>query len=431
MNKSSFISNLKYGLLVFIFLFAYGIKIYGIPLSVGMDILALGYVFKSGISLEFIRKWWLAICLIFIIVLYSAAVEALFGSGISSAAFSFYALRILVDGLLPAFFLAKYAKKLNIAYSELMRILIAICVFQLVVVLVMLFTPDLKYQYFINLMNFNDDDVIMSPGVFPFRGYGIGNTYLAWFPFLLSLIYVVVWLGDFIRSKILFLSFTILIIVLISLNARIAFLPIIITIIFYLAFASIATKLRASFTMILTIFLLFSIGGVFSVDSDPGTIIDHWKIWIWDEGFASLYGDNGSSTVNDLSNFSILQTFNARDWIFGRGDLVTPEISTSLYTDVGYLQTLYAGGLILSFLLYLFFILFFTRLIKGINMLYEKKIIPKLGIYIPYILIFSFFLGHFKLRIFEINEATKFLFLLTTFISVWCADLHKGASKNC
>ncbi|GAA4012830.1 hypothetical protein GCM10022212_03320 [Actimicrobium antarcticum] len=267
-------------------------------------------------------------------------------------------------------------------------------------------------------MNFKDEDIIMSSEILPFRGFGIGNTYLAWFPFLLSLILVVVWFSNFLRSKILFLVFTIMIISLVALNARIAFLPIGIALAFYFVFAPFVTKIRGIFIFCSIIFILFILVNFFGINGDFGPIIDHLIIWIWNEGFSSFYSDSGSPTFNDLSNFSILQSFNFQDWVFGRGALITPEISSILYTDVGYLQILYAGGLILSFLLYLFFGLIFICLIKNINILYEKKVIPKLGVYISYIFIISFFLGHLKLRIFEMNEATKFLFLLTTFVSV-------------
>ena len=193
-------------------------------------------------------------------------------------------------------------------------------------------------------------------------------------------------------------------------------MPIIIAVAFYFSFAPLFIKVQAGLVFLIMFAILFFIGDTLSIDGETARMIEHLRVWIWDNGFANLIGGSGNATVEDLSNFSILESFGTRDWIFGRGELITPEISSLLYTDVGYLQILYSGGLILSALLYFWFLLIFVRLIKHTNRAFTNELISKLGRGMPYVLFFSFFIGHMKLRIFEMNEATRFLLVLTSFL---------------
>lgn len=340
-------------------------------------------------------------------------IETLIGSGVSSQSFSIYVIRILLDGILPSFVLYDIAKKYTITLSDFVSILTYIVGIQFVVSVFMVISPEFKNLIFTYLNDYSSDSVLMYEHVFLVRGFGIAYTYLAWFPFTLALIFVFSLFSNSLKSSVFITLFLIATMLMIVMNARIGFIPIIIGILMYL-FTSGLNGVKKIVIISVTFLSLIYAVSTLDVSSEVQARVDFIKKWVLDEGFSSLSSPGKSSTIKDLSNFSIISDFNTFDFMIGRGNLLSP-LNGDLYTDVGYMQILFTGGFALSFVLYSLFGLFIIKLIRNINKLIFNKVIPKNYIYFPVVISLSFLIGHGKLRIFEMNEATRFLLLLTSF----------------
>lgn len=411
-----------YAQLIFVYLFAYGIKIYSMPLSIMASVVSVVYVLYFKLASRFIGVWKYEISLIVISFLYLLLNEALQGVSLSLGNFSFYIIRILIDGILPAYVLADIGKKLQINFKDVSYILSSILVVQLIFAVLMILYPDFKSGIFLYIADFSDQSIWMNEFVFINRGFGIAYSYLSWFSFALALIFAFCLFGNEPRSNIFLSALAIATLVLIALNARIGFVPIFIGILFYIAFNGMPGIIKIISVALIILFSAISINFINASDEFVDRIV-FFKKWIIDDGFSSINSKEGSETLKDLSNYEILSSFSFVDFVFGRGDILTPKAG-DLYTDVGYMQTLYTGGLVLSVLLYSIFFLLARRLTVLSKFLSQKRIIPHSFIYYPPVLFIAFLIGHFKLRIFEINEASRFVILIISLFIVFSTSLY-------
>ncbi len=417
-----------YTVLVFLYLFAYGIKIYSVPISVFLSLLSVTYLCFYRLVPKFLKIWLREIVLVLIIVFYLLLLEASQGVGLSLGNFSFYIIRILIEGILPAYVLSHMAKKIKIDFSDFVYVLVVILLIEFIFLLIMVFIPDFKNFIFVYIYNYSDQSVLMNELLFYHRGFGIAYTYLAWFPFTLALIFLFCLFSNIVKSKFILFLLCVAVLSLIVLNARIGFIPLFIGILIYVCFSG-TQGIKNIFYFVLISAFVCSMLSYLDFSPQLNDRIDFLKEWVIDDGVYSFFSEEGSATIKDLSNFQIFSNISIPDLMFGRGDILDPETNPDLYTDVGYIQILYTGGLILSLLLYTLFILFARRLIYVIRTLCAKKTIPQLFIYFPYIMCTSFLIGHGKLRIFEMNEATRFLFLLISFF-IFLPEINCGLFKS-
>lgn len=413
-------------LLVFLYLFAYGIKFSSVPISIFLSIMSVIYLYCYKLMPIFFKIWVREIVLVLTVVLYLLYVEAIHGIAFSTGNYSFYVIRILIDGILPAYVLADIAKKAKVNFSDFVFVLVAILLIEFIFSSAMLIAPDFKSSIFAYVNEYNDQSVWMNEDLFFNRGFGIAYTYLAWFPFALALIFLFCLFSNVIQSKIFLPLLALATIILIVVNARIGFVPLLVGILIYLSVSS-AQDIKKAAGVALTISLVLYALSFFDASDQIEARIEFFKKWVVDEGILSFFSQEGSGTVRDLSNFQILSDFSFLDFIFGRGDILIPE-NGDMYTDVGYMQTLYTGGLILSFSLYALFIFFIKRLIDVTRTLCAKGTIPQTFIYFPLVIGISFVIGHGKLRIFEINEATRLLLLVISFFMV-LSEPNYGVAK--
>lgn len=402
---------------VFLYLFAYGIKIAGVPVTVLISIASMLYIILNRLLSEFIKIWLVEIALVVVIFCYLLLVEAVQGVPLSIGNFSFYVIRILIDGILPAYVLSEVAKKSNINISEFVYILFLLIIVELIFSTMMIFMPNFKNNVFLYVNDYDGQSVLLNEELFFKRGFGIAYTYLAWFPFAMALIFSFCLFSDVIKSKIILFLLVISTFILIVLNARIGFIPLFFGMLFYAFFNGIRGA-KKIISLALIIGFTFYVFSMFDVGEKVSDLVEFFGQWVIDDGFASLYSQQGSETVKDLSNFQILSDFGFSDFVFGRGGILVPE-NGNLYTDVGYMQILYTGGLLLSFSLYALFVLFAMRLIKYVRVLRIKGVIPKVFIYFPFVVCISFLIAHGKLRIFEMNEATRFILLIISLFIVF------------
>lgn len=411
------ILKILFTILVFLYLFAYGIKIAGVPVTIFISIASIIYIILNRLSSKFIKMWLVEIILVIVIFCYLFFVEAVQEVPLSIGNFSFYVIRILIDGILPAYVLSDVAKKSNINISEFVYILFLLIIVELIFSVMMIFVPNFKNNVFLHVNDYDGQSVLLNEELFFKRGFGIAYTYLAWFPFAVALIFSFCLFSDVIKSKIILSLLVISAFILIVLNARIGFIPIFFGLLFY-AFFSGMRDAKKVISIALIIGLTSYVFSMLDVDGKVADLVEFFGKWVIDEGFASLYSQQGSETLKDLSNFQIISDFSFLDFVFGRGDILVPE-NGNLYTDVGYMQILYTGGLLLSFSLYGLFVLFARRLIKYVRVLCLKGLTPKAFIYFPFVVCISFLIAHAKLRIFEMNEATRFVLLIISLLMVF------------
>ena len=410
------INKIIYSLLVFLYLFAYGIKLLGIPVSIFISIASVFYIYVYGLAPNFLKIWSHEIILILTTVCYLLFIETIHGVGLSVGNFSFYITRILIDGILPAYVISDIGRKSKINVTELVYILVVISIFEFIISGLMIFLPEFKSIILEFVKNYNDQNVEMNEHLFLNRGFGIAYTYLAWFPFSLGLIFIFCLFSNAVSSKLLMSIYAIAVFILIALNARIGFIPLLLGLIIYISISGIH-GLKKIVSLVMVIFMIFYLLSFFDSSDQIDTRIEFFKSWVIEDGFSSLNSQQGSQTVDDLSNFKILSEFNIIDFVFGKGDILVPE-KGDLYTDVGYLQILFNGGLVLSFLLYSIFFLFAKQLVNAVRGVSELGLIPRNFGYFTFFICVSFVVGHAKLRIFEINEATRFLLLIISFFLV-------------
>ena len=389
------------------------------PVTIFISIASIFYIVLNRLSSKFIKIWLVEIALVVVIFCYLLFVEAVQEVPFSVGNFSFYVIRILIDGILPAYVLSDVAKKSNINISEFVYILFLLIIIELIFSTMMIFMPNFKNNVFLYVNDYDGQSVLLNEELFFKRGFGIAYTYLAWFPFAVALIFSFCLFSDVIKSKIILSLLVISTFILIALNARIGFIPLFFGLLFYAFFSGIRGA-KKIISLALIIGLTFYVFSFFDAGEKVADLAEFFSKWVIEDGFSSLYSQQGSETLKDLSNFQILSNFSFLDFVFGRGDILVPE-NGNLYTDVGYMQILYTGGLLLSFSLYALFILFAKRLIKYVRILRLKGMVPKVFIYFPFVVCISFLIAHSKLRIFEMNEATRFVLLVISLFMAYSA----------
>jgi hypothetical protein len=358
-------------------------------------------------------------------IAYMLCIELILGPGVTATSFSIYLFRIIFDGILPAYVLTMLANKYRITFRFLVKTLISFCAFQLFAAIMMMTFPVLKQQFFISWLELDQGSVVMDETISWFRGFGIASTYLAWFPYTLALIYALVLFNNEIRSRYRLFLFFLCILILIAVNARLAFVPLIISILSYLVLNRNIQIIKSLVFYSILITLLFIGLSYIDFGDDITARVQLLRSWIFEEGFLTIGSSQGNVTLSALSNYQILSNFDIVDFLFGRGSLLVPE-QRELYTDVGYLQTLFTGGILLLVSLLSLFSMLIWKLAKNIEQYQIKTHISKILKYYPYLFALALLIGHYKLRIFEMNETTRLLLLL---ISIFMANSALGPAK--
>jgi hypothetical protein len=240
--------------------------------------------------------------------------------------------------------------------------------------------PVLKQQFFISWLELDQGSVVMDETISWFRGFGIASTYLAWFPYTLALIYALVLFNNEIRSRYRLFLFFLCILILIAVNARLAFVPLIISILSYLVLNRNIQIIKSLAFYSIMITLLFIGLSYIDFGDDITARVQLLRSWIFEEGFLTIGSSQGNVTLSDLSNYQILSNFDIVDFLFGRGSLLVPE-QRELYTDVGYLQTLFTGGILLLVSLLSLFSMLIWKLAKNIEKHISQRFLNTTHIY--------------------------------------------------
>jgi hypothetical protein len=422
MRLSTNLSLSFYVVFAFLYLFGFGIKLEGVPVGSLLGLFSGCYILATRSSQLFLRLWGREIILIVGMIAYMLCVELILGPGVTVNSFSIYIFRILFDGILPAHVLMMLANKYRITFRFLVKTLIAFCAFQLFAAIMMMTFPALKQQFFFSWLEFDQRSVVMAETISWFRGFGIASTYLAWFPYSLALIYALVLFNNEIRSRYRLFLFFLCILILIAVNARVAFVPLIISILSYLVLNR-NLQIIKSF-VIYSILITSLLIGLSYIDFgyEMTARVQFLISWILDKGGFLTIGSSQGVIRSGLSNYRILSNFDSVDFLFGRGSLLVPG-QGELYTDEGYLQTLFTGGILLLVPLVSLFSMLIWELAKNIEKYQIKTQISKTLKCYPYLFASALLIGHYKLRILEINETTRLLLLL---ISIFMANSALG-----
>lgn len=394
---------------IFSYLFLYGVKVLGIPVGSYIAVFSILYIFKKKILDKFIYIWWKELGLISILIFYILFIEYIFNVQNYNEKFSIYLIRIILDGLLPSYVICDNFKTIILHKKYFEKILLNILLFQILISIIMFFNNDLKLLIIHIMTNYDPNNPGMLDHLYQNRGYGLGYSYLSWFPFSIAIIFIYLIYADFIKNNFEISIILLSVLLIIFINARIGVVPLLVGLPVY------AIVYREKSFSIMTILLALAFAfylALISISFDNVFIekIEFFQKWVLEDGFASFFSDDGSKLLKDLSNLEILEKFNFIDYIFGKGIILNPEYEE--YNDIGYLQILFNGGIILSFSLYLFFYLIIYNLYNGVK---QIKFDRSLLYFLPAVFYLALLIGNLKLRIFEINEATRFLFLLVSY----------------
>jgi len=415
-----------YVVLVFIYLFGFGIKIGGVPIGMILGVACGLLLLVKGHLPRFSRFWQVELIILGVMIVFLVIIEITTGPGINVSSFSVYMFRMVLEGLLPAYVLGRISASLHLDYRFFCRMLLYLCLFQLFAAAIMVAFPAVKNFYLDKMLVVDTEAVIRSDLFSLLRGFGIGYAYLCWFPFALALMVIQLLFTRTIHSRPIQGLFIIGMFALIGLNARIGFIPILFGLLWY-AFRTGRRELaRDAFYSVGVILLLILCLSALNLGGEFEARVKFLKGWVIDEGFLNLFGDKEGNTMSFLNNFNIFSQFSIKDFLIGRGELLIPE-NQQLYNDVGYIQILYTGGLLLSGLLYGLFGVFLARLRQLIRKTTAMGLVPWKMRYFPIVCIISMYVAHYKLRFFELNEAVQFLFLQIAFLS---ALIQQSTTKD-
>ncbi len=345
---------------------------------------------------------------------------------IDGSSYGIVAIRIIFECFGMGFFVAHLARRWTIPAELIVKFFILIGFIQTLFVIYMIINFAGKGQFLVETLGFAEDDLLVASYVGAFRGYGLSMQYLFAFPFVQGLI-AAISLFLMLNSKsifwILINTFSIIVnMIVISLNARIGFLPLslsLFTIPVIFCFSGDYKKLiRMAIYGALLAAILISFVQSFSENDVLGSAFIRVE-----EGFTAITANSESSSEQDDQQRELYKEYwhfpNGYDFLVGTGVKLSGE--SPEYTDFGYPRFLFFGGLPYSFFMYLgfsyIFIGIFRNLIRIVGDYDDQNSKAKLycGGFIS-VLVISYLVAQIKGEIFGLNDAVRFLVLLYSFM---------------
>lgn len=403
------ISTRKKILFVLLFLYIFSPKFIFLPIDFSF-LISLGAIIllciKKEIQQIFSKNIVLFSFYIMISLLYLVN-EAFHSVSFSTNSYSIIFIRQILEIIIPACCFTYYLFKYNINCVKYITIFLLI---QIVSCIVMT-NIDIKSYIFKNIIELNEHAAKFSY----LRNFGIARNYLSWFPSCCSLMIFILFLDYCYNKKIQSLIVAILSNIILFLNSRTSILIelfCIITTLLYLKYLRITNKNKekVGFTkknILLLFFVIFLITSIIilyiSLNKDFFDNIGKWLLQAI-ESIGSLFGKkySGPNTFNDLNHFYLPD--DSVSLVFGYG---TPEYG-KMHSDIGYVRYILYGGILISVILFIFYLDFFLTGYNGC-----KKTSEKFFLIVSYT---SLLILQYKGEVFTLNEITRFLFLTTIYI---------------
>lgn len=303
--------------------------------------------------------------------------------------------------------------------------------------LMMLYSPEIRN--YINLSLLNTSSKIASEDVvgkfYEVRGYGFASGHLFSYPLFNGFTAcIALWMA--LKKNFLYAIIAFAAIFPILLNARIGLIsiPIFCASFFFIEsihyrisfFKFRFLKFRLSFGKILSFLLSIPILLVLSKRL-PDIIPEPTWIWIQD-GFEQIvailfYGDIAQSrTLNILSSSHTHLPDDFMSLFWGDSSYIFGLDYLALASDIGYIRVIYFGGLLLSFLLYGFFLCFFTMVFKKASSNFSRCVIVCGALMI--------FLSNYKGLVFTFENALLKAMILFCVFLVFDSDAQSPLKKS-
>jgi hypothetical protein len=403
-------------LLLFIYIYSPGLKfIPGFGSLFSLFFMISVFLFWPGIFLSLVRKRIFVVFSMLILgaIIYCFAMNIFYDPAKNNIYFlnlyPIVLLRMYIEVFLfsIAFFIF-FSKCVSTEVDDIIKLYFGIVVLQFLFVVLMLVFPNMRIYFFSNI--FPIDTKIVEDQLIAFRGYGIASDYLFSYPLFNGLVAAgALWFAA--ARSLSYLTFVPLALIPVLLNARIGiiFIPIFLLSILIVIGRHFKRKLIKRISLILLLFPLIMIAvGLVLIK----LFLEQTYTWAINgivQIFSILILQAGKSwTLNQLLSHHINYPDSVIENILGTGIYLFDNPAYYLASDIGYINYLYYGGVVLSLLVYIsFLIILFSAYIKSKS--YSMKGLLVCGG-------IGFWLCHFKGIIVGSNSFLKGLVLLCVFI---------------
>lgn len=422
-----------------IFLFALFVGIYGVnirPLHTYYAVLTIAIIYSIiniNKYLLYLKSNTLGLLLIAVSGFYAIIIDR---NAIDGSSYGVVSLRIIVECFTIAFLVASIAFSSKFDFNFIIKSLALTSYIQFAITIYMFLNLDFKAQILQETLGLAQDNLLVESYVGLFRGYGFAIGYLFAFPFVqgligsLSLVQLIK--SNQIKTKIYYALSFIFSIILIILNARIGFVPLLMI---AMTMPIIYPRLINLKKLILASLLILScLTLVINADSFTSNEVILASIERFTEGL-DLFFSNTSGENDEIDRQREL----AKDYwsfpsgihfIFGNG--LRLDADSEYYTDYGFPRFIYFGGVVFSFLIYAGFFLLFYKTKKLISMETRKRDSIFLGIskkninLTYYAVLVSYIAAQVKGEILGLNEAVRFLVIINSIVYMHfkCRAIH-------
>lgn len=361
-------------LVVFVFLFVFNPHIFGIAAHIYLLPISFIYiVLNVSLYYNIISNKYIFFYLISILfsAIYCLAIDMAFNASSIDSTFFWRFLTYFISLSVIATAITIFFKKENWNSEQVISLFVKIAVIQSIFAVVMILIPEIRPYIYDNILMYTKEFRIYDKYIFSRRAFGITQDYLFSMPLFIGWALLMVFVKAVLQRRFinLFLYVPIFIIVILY-NARIGLILIPIGLICYYYYYGYKLK-KYTNLYITSILLIVSLSSFYLLFFHLGEVlklfINNSTIRMTIEGF--ILGDGIYHYIDVLSASHIHLPDSFLSWIFGEGNY----LFSNPRSDIGYINYLYFGGIILSLILYVPILILSYKLIRKNNI--EIKII--------------------------------------------------------
>ena len=282
------------------------------------------------------------------------------------------------QGYFVSFLFIYFISKSSYLQENLSNTIITVCFIACCITLAAIMIPSVS-QFCINHATMDAKDrlqeLYMEGSNEQYRSYGLSESLNFTYAYVLSVI------GCYLLSRKIKVYTPIMLIMIIAaiiFNARIAFVPLMVALVYLVLLRKKSVKGLVSFAVIIIVSFLL-IKWVLSIFPE---LKNEWGLSFFTELYAFLTG-NDSGAIDTMTGSMWVIPDNALDFIFGTGKSIYSAVKNS---DVGYILQLNYGGITLLFMILFYFIYISRRILHKLS----------LGHWFTIIFIVSIFVLNFK-----------------------------------
>lgn len=406
---------LRGGVVTLLFLYVYAPRLLFLPLNFSyLTILVAIAYFSLGNNLTrlaaFFRIKAFVTFLYFYLfcVLYTIFV-LIFSAESNNNAFLISYIRLLIDVVLVVpFFVIVYRDELGYKMDDLLKELVIIATVQGVFAVFMLAIPPLKDFIYSNVIALSDSRL---DSMLSYRGFAIANSFSFSMPLFQSLALVAVTKLFFEKKRIYLLCFPFLLVSMVT-NARISLvmIPVFLCVVFIMSFYYDDMRWIRKLLGLFFMFLLLVLGLVIYFVFNP----DKLQVILWAvEGFTGIIKSMLGSSLDSPTLRNIVRTHlhlpqQLNEILFGKGLIVFDNPRAAVMSDLGVIQYIYYGGILLSVIFYFNMINFARSCFSLTRDRFMKILLISMNVML--------FIAHIKGNIFNSSAYMTGLLLIQLFL---------------